>query len=78
MKLPKASVRAVLRYDAGAAECAGCAASGAVVPAATATADDEADMASEQDGVTTQSMNCHTAATSVISSNTVAIAWASR
>gem|GEM_PF-7011447 len=44
--------------------------------------DDEADgcalLARQSAGVTTQSMNCHTAATRVISSSTVPIAWATR
>ncbi|OBA62648.1 hypothetical protein A5647_07190 [Mycobacterium sp. 1100029.7] len=38
----------------------------------------EDELASRHDGVTTQSMNCHTAATRVISNNTVAIACATR
>ncbi len=87
-----ASVRAALRYDAGRSvhvlcETPGLPAllrisaafvvlnvSGVVVTEAT----DDTELASRQDGVTTQSMNCHTAATRVISSRTVATAWAMR
>jgi hypothetical protein len=35
-------------------------------------------LAKHSDGATTQSMNCHTAATRVMSSSTVPIAWATR
>jgi hypothetical protein len=58
--------------------CTDLGATGNVVAAgAGAGADDDTDdsaVSPGHDGVTTQSMNCHTAATSVMSSSTVAIA----
>ena len=39
---------------------------------------DDSGASSKHDGVTTQSMNCHRAATKVMSNRTVAIAWASK
>jgi hypothetical protein len=67
-------VRPEVRRDSPA--CTDLGAAGDVV-AAGAGADDDTDdsaVSPGHDGVTTQSMNCQTAATSVMSSSTVAIA----
>jgi hypothetical protein len=52
-----------------------------LVPARAAAADEDTDgteASPRHDGVATQPMNSHMAATKVMSSSTVAIAWASK
>jgi hypothetical protein len=52
-----------------------------LVPAGTAAGDEVTDgtaVSPTHDGVVTQPMNSHMAATKVMSSSTVAIAWASK
>jgi hypothetical protein len=61
--------------------CTGLDATGDVVVAGAAADDedtDDSEVSPTHDGVTIQSMNCHTAATKVMSSTTVAIAWTSK
>jgi hypothetical protein len=72
-------VRPGVRRDSPA--CTGLDATGDALVAGAAPDDedtDDSEVSPKQDGVTIQSMKCHTAATRVMSNRTVAIACASR